>query len=118
MATVLIVDDEPDILLFVRVNMEMDGHEVITAANGEEALELVRQRHPDVIVLDVMMPKLDGLAVVDQLRHESKDGVLAHTYLLAAGQIDRFAGLPVRGIIGKPFDVQTLLAETADCIGH
>jgi CheY-like chemotaxis protein len=68
MATVLIVDDEPDILLFVRVNMEMDGHEVITAANGEEALEVVHGRHPDVVVLDVMMPKLDGWAVLEQLK--------------------------------------------------
>jgi DNA-binding response OmpR family regulator len=68
MATVLIVDDEPDILLFVRVNMEMDGHDVLTAANGEEALELVRGRHPDVVVLDVMMPKLDGWAVLEQLK--------------------------------------------------
>jgi len=68
MATVLIVDDEPDILLFVRVNMEMDGHEVVTAANGEEALEVVHERHPDVVVLDVMMPKLDGWAVLEQLK--------------------------------------------------
>ena len=68
MATVLIVDDEPDILLFVRVNMEMDGHSVLTAANGEEALEVVRERHPDVVVLDVMMPKLDGWAVLERLK--------------------------------------------------
>lgn len=68
MATVLIVDDEPDILLFVRVNMEMDGHDVLTAANGEEALELVRVHHPDVVVLDVMMPKLDGWGVLECLK--------------------------------------------------
>lgn len=68
MATVLIVDDEPDILLFVRVNMEMDGHEVLTAANGEDALEVVHERHPDVVILDVMMPKLDGWAVLERLK--------------------------------------------------
>jgi CheY-like chemotaxis protein len=68
MATVLIVDDEPDIVLFVRVNMEMDGHDVISAGDGEAALEVVAARHPDVIILDVMMPKLDGWAVLEQLK--------------------------------------------------
>jgi DNA-binding response OmpR family regulator len=77
MATVLIVDDEPDILLFVRVNMEMDGHEVLAASNGEEALELVRTHHPDVVVLDVMMPKLDGWGVLEQLKAD--DDLLIRT---------------------------------------
>jgi DNA-binding response OmpR family regulator len=77
MATVLIVDDEPDILLFVRVNMEMDGHEVLAASNGEEALELVRTQHPDVVVLDVMMPKLDGWGVLEQLKAD--DDLLIRT---------------------------------------
>lgn len=68
MATVLIVDDEPDIVLFVRINMEMDGHAVITAADGEEALAVVQLHKPDVIVLDVMMPKLDGWAVLERIK--------------------------------------------------
>jgi DNA-binding response OmpR family regulator len=77
MATVLIVDDEPDILLFVRVNMEMDGHEVLAAANGEEALDLVHSHHPDVVVLDVMMPKLDGWSVLERLKAD--DDLLIRT---------------------------------------
>jgi len=77
MATVLIVDDEPDILLFVRVNMEMEGHQVLAAADGESALEMVRLHHPDVVVLDVMMPKLDGWAVLEALK--SDDDLLVRT---------------------------------------
>ena len=68
MATVLIVDDEPDIVLLVRINLELAGHEVLSAADGEEALAVAREHHPDVIVLDVMMPKLDGWGVLEQLK--------------------------------------------------
>lgn len=68
MATVLIVDDEPDIVLLVRINLELAGHEVVSAEDGEEALAVARERHPDVIVLDVMMPKLDGWGVLEQLK--------------------------------------------------
>lgn len=68
MATVLIVDDEPDILLFVRVNMEMQGHDVVTAPDGEEALAAVRDVRPDVVILDVMMPRLDGWQVLERLK--------------------------------------------------
>ncbi len=68
MATVLIVDDEPDIVLFVQINLELAGHEVVSAADGEEALVVVHARHPDAIVLDVMMPRLDGWAVLERLK--------------------------------------------------
>lgn len=68
MATVLIVDDEPDILLFVRVNLELDGHEVVSASDGEAAIAAVDAHRPDVIVLDVMMPKLDGWQVLERLK--------------------------------------------------
>lgn len=68
MATVLIVDDEPDIVLFVRINLEMDGYDVVAASDGEEALALVRAQQPDVVVLDVMMPRLDGWSVLERLK--------------------------------------------------
>ncbi len=77
MAAVLIVDDEPDIVLFVRVNMEMDGHRVLTAGDGEAALAAVAEHHPDVVILDVMMPKLDGWAVLERLKAD--DDLLVRT---------------------------------------
>jgi DNA-binding response OmpR family regulator len=70
MATVLIVDDEPDILLLVRINLELAGYEARTAADGEQALASVHEQRPDAIVLDVMMPKLDGWSVLERLKHD------------------------------------------------
>ena len=63
MASVLVVDDEPDIRYLTQVNLELDGHRVMTAANGEEALAAVQVEVPDVVLLDVMMPGVDGWAV-------------------------------------------------------
>jgi len=75
MATVLIVDDEPDIVLFVRVNLELSGHDVRTAADGAEALEAIRADPPDVVVLDVMMPKVDGWSVLAQMKADPDDTI-------------------------------------------
>lgn len=67
---VLVVDDEPDVLLLCRVNLEFEGYQVTEAADGEEALERVREDHPDVILLDVMMPKMDGWQVLSALKSD------------------------------------------------
>lgn len=75
MATVLIVDDEPDILLLVRINLELAGHEARTASDGEEALASVHEQVPDAIVLDVMMPKLDGWSVIERLKSDSDERI-------------------------------------------
>jgi DNA-binding response OmpR family regulator len=68
MARVLVVDDEPDIVLFTQVNLELNGHEVITAADGEQAMEAVERDRPDAMILDVMMPHLDGWGVLGRLK--------------------------------------------------
>jgi DNA-binding response OmpR family regulator len=68
MARVLVVDDEPDIVMFAQVNLELSGHEVHTAADGEQALAAVEAEHPDAMILDVMMPKLDGWGVLKRLK--------------------------------------------------
>src|SRR5688500_20313350 len=77
MSTVLVVDDEADIRELVRLNLELDGHEVIGAANGVEALEYAVGEHPDVVVLDVMMPEMDGWETLSQMKAAS-DPVIAH----------------------------------------
>ncbi|MFP5254676.1 MAG: response regulator [Acidimicrobiia bacterium] len=71
MTTVLVVDDEPDIVYFAQVNLELSGYDVIQAADGQQALELARAHHPDVVLLDVMMPKLDGWGVLEQLKADA-----------------------------------------------
>lgn len=70
MAIVLAVDDEPDILEIVKVNLELDGHEVVLARSGAEALELVRRQPPDVVLLDIMMPGIDGWDVLARLKRD------------------------------------------------
>lgn len=68
MASVLVVDDEPDIRYLTQLQLELDGHRVMTAADGVEALAAVQVEVPDVVLLDVMMPEVDGWAVLEQLK--------------------------------------------------
>src|SRR5947209_3965090 len=68
MATILVVDDEPDIRLLTKLNLERDGHRIVTASNGTEALSAVKEAPPDLILLDVMMPEVDGWTVLDELK--------------------------------------------------
>lgn len=69
---VLVVDDEPDVLLLCRVNLEFEGYEVIEATDGQEALDRAREEHPDVVLLDVMMPKMDGWQVLDIMKADEE----------------------------------------------
>ncbi|HEY3053140.1 MAG TPA: response regulator [Thermoanaerobaculia bacterium] len=114
---ILVVDDEPSIRMLVRTVLERAGYDVTTARDGVEAITLLAASDYDLVLLDVVMPNLGGLAVVDALRKNSL-GVLAHTYLLTGGDSEDLASLPVRGVIAKPFDISSLLAEAKDCIGH
>jgi DNA-binding response OmpR family regulator len=116
MATVLAVDDEEDIRTIIKVNLERDGHRVLTAAGGEQALELVRNESPDVIVLDVMMPDTDGWEVLRQLKGE-KGGSDIPVLMLTArtADEDRIRG-GIEGAIRyltKPFLPDMLVEEVA-----
>lgn len=69
---ILVIDDERDVLLLCRVNLEFAGHEVLEAASGEAGLRLIAAERPDVVVLDVMLPQLDGISVLEEIRrHEA-----------------------------------------------
>ena len=70
MGRVLVVDDEPDVLLLCRLNLQQRGHELLEAADGSTALELARERHPDVIVLDLMLPGMAGYDVLEALQRD------------------------------------------------
>src|SRR2546428_3893956 len=70
--SVLVVDDDPDVARFVEVNLRSAGYEVSVASNGEEALERALELRPDLVLLDVMMPKLDGFEVAQRLRRDSR----------------------------------------------
>ncbi len=69
---ILVVDDEPDFLKMVRARLEEDGHEVVVAADGEEALRKVKSEKPDVVLLDILMPRMDGLKVLRRIRQADR----------------------------------------------
>ena len=91
MKTILIADDEEHIRELCTLYLEKEGYRVIAAEDGEAALETARARRPDLIVLDVMMPKMDGLEVCRTLRKESEVPILMLT--ARADDIDRTVGL-------------------------
>ena len=90
---VLVIDDEPDVLMLCRVNLELAGHEVIEATNGEAGLELALREHPDVVVLDVMLPTMDGISVLATLANDEQTRDVPVILLTAKTQLeDRRAG--------------------------
>ncbi len=109
--TILVVDDEASIRRILETRLSMIGYKVITACDGEEALELFRQRLPDLVVLDVMMPRLDGYGVCQELR---KDSDVPIVMLTALGDVaDRITGLELGAddYVVKPFSPKELEAR-------
>ncbi|MEX0835138.1 MAG: response regulator, partial [Nitriliruptor sp.] len=84
--TVLVVDDEPDVLLLCRVNLEFEGYRVLEASDGEQALARLEDELPDVVLLDVMMPKLDGWAVLERIKSDPRTAKVPVVMLTAKVQ--------------------------------
>lgn len=108
---ILVVDDEASIRRILETRLSMIGYEVVTAADGEEALETFRKATPDLVVLDVMMPKLDGYGVCQELRKESDIPIIM---LTALGDVaDRITGLELGAddYVVKPFSPKELEAR-------
>jgi DNA-binding response OmpR family regulator len=104
---ILVADDDPVIVRLLQVNFRLEGYEVDTAAHGEEALKKVRETHPDLILLDVMMPGLDGWEVCRQLKADPMTSGIPIIFLSARAQEeDRRKGhsLGVVDYVTKPFD--------------
>ena len=118
-ATVLVVDDDPVIQKLLQVNFEMEGYAVITASDGEEGLAKARAERPTAIVLDVMMPKMDGLEVARHLKADPETKGIPIVLLSAkAQQADIAAGTNTGAeeYLTKPFDPLELLERVADLI--
>lgn len=116
MPRVLVVDDDPQVLRLLRVNFELEGYDVMTATNGEEALDLVGRDSPDAVICDVMMPGIDGLEVVRRLRADPATVALPLVVVSAKAQrSDVAAGLQLGAdaYVTKPFDPAELLEVVA-----
>ncbi|MDJ0792407.1 MAG: response regulator [Acidimicrobiia bacterium] len=111
---ILVVDDDPDILQFVRLNLELDGFQVDLAGGGKEALERAADSPPDLMLLDVMMPEIDGLTVLRRLRSDPGTSSIPVIVLTARSLAeDRVKGLDLGAddYITKPFDLEELIAR-------
>src|SRR5438445_7690448 len=111
MATVLVADDEKNILQLARMYLQAEGFTVETASNGREALEKIRVAKPDLLVLDLMMPEIDGWEVCRRVR---KEGDLPIIMLTARGDdVDKIVGLELGAddYMTKPFNARELVAR-------
>ena len=110
---ILVVDDEPPIVRLVKAKLRVDGYEVITASHGEEALQILQQESPDLVVLDVMMPDMDGFETLRRIRQNSTVPVVMLT--ARGSDMDKLKGLQsgADDYITKPFNPDELEARIA-----
>jgi DNA-binding response OmpR family regulator len=108
---ILVVDDEPSLAQSISYTLRKEGYEVTTAGDGASAIDLARESHPDLIVLDVMLPGIDGLEVCRRVRRKSAVPILMLT--ARADEIDRIIGLEVGAddYLTKPFSMRELVAR-------
>ncbi|MFJ5301983.1 response regulator [Streptomyces sp. NPDC088350] len=108
---VLVVDDNKVIRQLIRVNLELEGLEVVTAADGAECLDVIHQVRPDVVTLDVVMPRLDGLRTAARLRSDPRTRDLPLAIISACTQYEVESGLDVGvdAFLAKPFEPSELI---------
>lgn len=118
---VLVADDEPPIRLLCQVNLAIAGMDVLQAADGEEALELARSAEPDLVLLDLMMPRLDGWTVAEELNSDERTKEIPIVFLTAratANDRRRAERLGALGYVLKPFDPVRLAPLVADVVAR
>jgi len=108
---ILAVDDEEPILKLLRVNLSVDGYGIVTAADGKQALEILEECNPDLVILDIMMPGLDGFQVLEMIRERSAVPVIM---LTARSEVSCLKDTLLNGAddyVTKPFSFQILSAR-------
>jgi two-component system, OmpR family, alkaline phosphatase synthesis response regulator PhoP len=119
MKKILIVDDEPNIVMSLEYTFKKSNYEVFIARDGQEALELLKSIYPDVIILDVMMPLVDGYATLEQIR---KDANLTHTKVMflsaknKESDIEKGLALGADAYLTKPFSIKKVVDQVADLL--
>ncbi|TMK24898.1 MAG: response regulator [Actinobacteria bacterium] len=116
---VLVVDDDPQVREVVRVNLEMEGYTVREAGNAEEGLAAVEDDAPDLILLDVMMPQVDGWEMLRRVQEQHGRGSIP--VVMFSGQLESSAKREAeergaQGFVGKPFDLRALIEQTKQIV--
>ncbi|MBR7671974.1 response regulator [Streptomyces daliensis] len=106
---VLVVDDSKVIRQLIRVNLELEGFEVVTAADGVECLDIVQRVRPDVITLDAVMPRLDGMRTVDRLRSDPRTCHIPVALITACTQFEGQETAAIDAFLAKPFEPAELV---------
>jgi len=117
---ILVTDDDPVILRLLQVNLELEGYDVLLAHHGEEAYELAVAETPDLIILDIMMPRMDGYETVEKLKATEKTKDIPVVFLSAKAQqsdIERGKEYGVADYLTKPFDPTELIEVVEHLIG-
>lgn len=119
MKKILIVDDEPNIVMSLEYTFKKNNFEVFIARDGQEALDIVKTDFPDVIILDVMMPMVDGYATLEQIR---KDANLSHTKVIflsaknKASDIEKGIALGADAYLTKPFSIKKVVETVLELL--
>jgi DNA-binding response OmpR family regulator len=119
-ARILVVDDEADLVSVLRIGLEVEGFEVIEASDGEEGLRMARECKPALILLDLMLPKLDGYKVCRSLKFDERYQALPILILSArSGEQDRRLAhdMGADGFITKPYEMKDLIAKVRHKLG-
>lgn len=112
--SLLLIDDDPNLILLVKDYLEFRGYKVDTAENGQDALQMLSNHTPDMIICDVMMPEMDGYTFVDNIRQDRRTSWIPVMFLSAKGQSqDRVKGLTMGADVYmvKPFEPEELVAQ-------
>ena len=113
---VLVVDDHSRVLRFIEIDLKLRGFEVITTTSGEEALELIRSAKPDIMLLDIVMPGMDGFEVLRQLRAFSQLPVIAFSASITNHGKAMLLG--ANAFISKPFKVNDMMSKINAFLNH
>lgn len=113
---VLVVDDEPGIGKFLRIKLRLHGFEVITTTSGAEAIEIIRTQEPDIVLLDILMPDVTGMDVLDRVRPFSQVPIVVFTARREIAEIALKNG--ANDSIAKPFDPDQLVAKIESVLSN
>ena len=109
---ILVCDDDPVILRLLQVNLELEGYEVLLAHNGEKAVEMADEHHPDLVILDIMMPRMDGYQTCARMKSNDETKDIPIVFLSAKAQqsdIEKGRKFGVEDYLTKPFDPGDLI---------